>query len=85
MKTFFATLIATTALIGVAQAETVSGTLQSFDQVTGTIVLDNGMAYGIDMNEDTSKGLISPIPAGTTVTLDLDAGTKLVTDIYPAS
>ena len=46
MKTIFATLIATAALIGVAQAETVTGTLQSFDQVTGTIVLDHGPDQG---------------------------------------
>ncbi len=84
MKTIFATLIATAALIGVAQAESVTGTLQSFDQVTGTIVLDNGMAYGIDMNDENSEGLIKPIANGSTVTINVDSGSKLVTDIYAA-
>ncbi len=84
MKTIFATLIATAALIGVAQAETVTGTLQSFDQVTGTIVLDNGMAYGIDMTDENSEDLIKPIANGSTVTINVDSGSKLVTDIYAA-
>jgi hypothetical protein len=85
MKTIFATLIATAALIGVAQAETVTGKLQSFDQVTGTIVLDNGMAYGIDMTDEDNDDLIKPIPNGSTVTIDVDSGSKLVTDIYASS
>jgi small nuclear ribonucleoprotein (snRNP)-like protein len=85
MKTIFATLIATAALIGVAQAETVTGTLRSFDQVTGTIVLDNGMAYGIDMTDENSEDLIKPIATGSTVTIDVDSGSKLVTDIYASS
>lgn len=82
MKTIFATLIATAALIGVAQAETVTGTLRSFDQVTGTIVLDNGMAYGIDMTDENSEDLIKPIANGSTVTIDVDSGSRLVNDIY---
>ena len=85
MKTIFATLIATAALIGVAQAETVTGTLQSFDQVTGTIVLDNGMAYGIDMTDENSEDLIKPIANGSTVTIDVDSGSRLVNDIYASS
>lgn len=85
MKTIFATLIATAALIGVAQAETVTGTLRSFDQVTGTIVLDNGMAYGIDMTDENSQDLIKPIANGSTVTIDVDSGSKLVNDIYASS
>lgn len=85
MKTIFATLIATAALIGVAQAETVTGTLRSFDQVTGTIVLDNGMAYGIDMTDENSEDLIKPIANGSTVTIDVDSGSRLVNDIYASS
>jgi hypothetical protein len=85
MKTIFAALIATAGFAGIAHADTVTGTLQSFDQVTGTIVLDNGMAYGIDRSDDDNRNsVISPIAVGSTVTLNLDSGTKLVTDIYPA-
>jgi hypothetical protein len=84
MKTIIATLFATAALVGVAQAEQVSGVLQSFDQVTGTIVLDDGKAFAVDLSDDEDS-VIRPIPTGSTVLLTIDDGTKLVTDIRAAS
>jgi Protein of unknown function (DUF1344) len=83
MKTIFAALIATAAFAGFAQAGTVTGTLQSFDQVTGTIVLDNGMAYAVT-NSNDDETVITPIAAGSSVMLTIDDGTKLVTDIRTA-
>ena len=85
MKTIIAALIGTAALIGAANAETVSGTLRSFDQVTGTIVLENGKAYSVSRTDDDFNDIIRPIPSGTSVTLQLEGATKAVTDIFPGA
>lgn len=84
MKTIIAAIIASSAFLGAAHADTVTGTLKSFDQVTGTIVLDNGQTFGVEKSVEGAD-LIRPIRSGTVVKLDLDGATKLVTDIVTAS
>ena len=82
MKTILAALVATVALLGVAHAETVTGTIRSVNPVTGTIYLENGKAYGISRSQDESERLVQPMAPGTPVTLRLDDATQQVTDIF---
>jgi hypothetical protein len=83
MKTILATIFASGLLIGVSQAAQVTGVLQSFDIVSGTILLDNGKAYSADKSDD-NNGDLRAMPAGTPVLLTIDDATQQVTDIRVA-
>jgi hypothetical protein len=80
MKTILATLFASGLLVGASQAAQITGVLQSFDIVSGTILLDNGKAYSTDKS-DNNNGDLRAMPAGTPVTLTIDDATQQVTDI----
>jgi hypothetical protein len=83
MKTILATLFVSAALMGAAHAEMASGTLKSFDLVTGTIVFEDGKTFAADMDQMDGLDLV-PIKLGTMVNLTLNDGDKLVTDIRVA-
>jgi opacity protein-like surface antigen len=80
MKKTIAALFVSAALMGSAHAEKVTGVMQSFDQIGGMIVLDNGKAYGVDLGSDDSS-LIHPVATGASVVLTVDGGSGLVTGV----
>jgi hypothetical protein len=84
MKTILTSLFVSAALMGSAHAEMASGTLKSFDLVTGTIVFEDGKTFAADMDQMDGLDLI-PIKLGTMVNLTLNDANKLVTDIRVAN
>jgi hypothetical protein len=83
MKTILATIFASGIMLGASQAAQITGVLQSFDIVSGTILLDNGKAYDTDKSGD-NDGSLQALPAGTPVLLTIDDATQEVTDIRMA-